>query len=97
MEINPSSRFRPISPLERRPTPPATQAATDAGEFSSTEGLQRALNATPDVRPEAVARGKALIESPHYPPDQTLQSLARLLALDFSTSQPTASNPPADS
>jgi len=94
MEIKPNNRYGPIPPVETRLTRRLTEAAADAGEFAGTEALQRALNATPDVRPEAVARGKALAESPDYPPARTLEGLARLFAVSFGAPQPPSDNPP---
>lgn len=95
MEIKPSSSPGPILPVETRATRRATQAASDAGEFTGTEALQRALDATPEVRPEAVAAGKALVESPHYPPDEMLRGLARLFVVEFSTPKRSSDNSPA--
>jgi hypothetical protein len=88
MEIKPSSSYSPIPPTDARPIRRAVQAATDGGEFASTEALQRALNATPDIRPEAVERGRALAASEHYPPAETMQRLARLFVGEFSAQPP---------
>lgn len=97
MEINPSSRYSPVPPVATRPTRRANPVATDAGEFAGTEALQRALNATPDVRPEAVAQGKALVASPNYPPDAILRGLAELFVVGFGAAKPPSGNPPVDS
>lgn len=83
MEIKPSSSYSPVPPVEARQIRRPTPAATDAGEFASTEALQRALNSTPEIRPEAVARGQALVGSSEYPPAATLTALARLFAFEF--------------
>jgi hypothetical protein len=88
MEIKPSSSYTPVPPVEARQIRRPAPAATDAGEFASTEALQSALNATPEVRPEAVARGRALVESSQYPPAATLQALARLFAFEFGGPKP---------
>jgi hypothetical protein len=85
MEIKPSRSYNPIPPADARPIRRTVHEATDGGEFASTEALQRALAATPDIRPEAVAHGQALAESEHYPPAATLQRLARLFAVEFSS------------
>jgi len=90
MEIKPSSSYSPIPPTDTRPTRRVVQAAVDGGEFAGTEALQRALSDTPDIRPEAVARGRELVKSDSYPPAQTLQRLARLFAVEFSAQPPTA-------
>ena len=90
MEIKPSNSYSPIPPTESRPTRRAVQETTEGGEFAGTAALQRALDAAPDVRPEAVARGQALVKSDQYPPSETMQRLARLFALEFGTQQPPA-------
>jgi len=93
MEIQPSSSYSPVAPAESRTARRAAAAPTDAGEFASTEALQRALESTPDVRPEAVARGKALAESDQYPPAATLTALARLFAVEFGDAKVKAQPP----
>jgi len=62
-------------------TPPAdTQAATgDNLSSASTDGLRQALAQTNEIRPEVVARGKALAVDLTYPPRQIIASLAKLL------------------
>lgn len=92
MEIQPSSHQTPISAVDLRPPRPPTRVATDAGEFPGTDALERALQSTPDVRPEAVARGQALMEQPEFPPAKTLAALARLFAFEFG-GQPTQHPP----
>lgn len=87
MEIKPSSSYSPIPPAETRQTRKAVQETTEGVEFAGTAALQRALEATPDVRPEAVARGQELVKSDQYPPSETMQRLARLFAMEFGTKQ----------
>jgi hypothetical protein len=50
---------------------------------ANVDRLTRALAATPDMRPEAVARARELIEAVHYPPAETTQRIAHLLAMCF--------------
>jgi len=50
---------------------------------ANVDRLTPALAETPDMRPEAVARARELIEDVHYPPAETTQRIARLLALCF--------------
>ena len=88
MEIQPSNNSSPLPTAAPRPAHRTVAAATDGSEFASTAALHRALDATPDVRPEAVARGQALAESEKYPPAQTLQRLARLFAIEFGAQKP---------
>jgi hypothetical protein len=93
MEIKPSNSYSQIPPAEARPVRRAVQETTEGGEFAGTAALQRALDATPDVRPEAVARGQALAKSDQYPPAETMQRLARLFALEFGAQKTPSSTP----
>jgi len=80
MEIQPGNRISP--PLVRVPraSRPATGGAADACEFTGAESLQQALAATPEVRPEAVERGRALLATPGYPSREVLSGVAGRLA-----------------
>jgi hypothetical protein len=88
MEIKPSSGHSPIPPVPARPPSRAAAAQAEGGDFTGAAALQSALDATPDVRPEAVARGQALVADTHYPPAVTLQRLARLFAIEFGAQKP---------
>lgn len=90
MEIKPSNSYSPIPPTETRATRRAAAEMGDAGEFTSTEALQRALQAAPDIRPEAVARGRELVKAETYPPSETLNRLARLFAVELGAPSPSA-------
>lgn len=59
-------------------------AGRDEVGFSATAAVEDALRTTADVRPEAVARARALVAQEDYPPDATLVALARLLAMNLS-------------
>jgi hypothetical protein len=58
---------------------------TDTTSFYRVAELDRSLQATPVVRPEAVERAKALISDVKYPPADTIQGIAALLALKLET------------
>jgi hypothetical protein len=69
---------------------PTAQAQPDVGDnlsSANTSGLREALAQTSDIRPEVVARGKALAIDPNYPPRQLIESLAKLMvqSRDLST------------
>lgn len=83
MEVERTNSYFPIRGPEARPARRTAPAATDGGEFAGTEALKRALESTPEIRPEAVERGRALVGSNEFPPEQTLRRLARLFALEF--------------
>ena len=55
---------------------------TEAARFDKADALERALERTPDVRSEVVERGKQLVADPAYPPRETLQRIAALLAME---------------
>ena len=93
MEIQPSSNSSPLPTAALRWAHRPVTAATDGSEFATTGALHRALDATTDIRPEAVTRGRALAESEQYPPAQTLQRLARLFAIEFGTQPPSSPQP----
>jgi hypothetical protein len=52
----------------------------------------QSLAETPDVRAEKVARGKALIADPNYPPKEQMKAIAGVLA-DNIVRRKTASRP----
>lgn len=82
MEIRPSEQSGGLSPTQasrtgvHRPQPPADQV-----DLGSSAALNRALRETPPTRPEEVERARQLVASPTYPPQETIQSLAHLLAM----------------
>jgi hypothetical protein len=59
----------PSAELPRTPRP--DQISTENAEF-----LRAELERQPEVRPEVVARGRALAQDPNYPPPHVLQSIA---------------------
>jgi hypothetical protein len=53
-----------------------------------TKSIQQALNRTPDVRTEKVARGKALVADPNYPSREQIKKIANLLAANWAPATP---------
>lgn len=51
----------------------------DSLSSANTSNLREALAQTSEIRPEIVARGKALAVDPSYPPRQILEGLAKLM------------------
>jgi uncharacterized membrane protein len=81
---NLTSYFRAdaISSQPSQKTPPASAQAAGTGDqlsSASTDGLRQALAQTSEIRPEVVAKGKALAVDPNYPPRQIIESLAKLM------------------
>ena len=69
------------------PHRPETKAADDHATFNQTSFIERALREQPESRPEAVARGEAVIGSPQYPPLEGIKRISRLLAANWPPSQ----------
>lgn len=60
-------------------TPKAEADSGDRLSSANTEALREALNNSPEVRPEVVAKGKALAVDPNYPPREIIEGLAKLM------------------
>lgn len=65
-------------PVARREAAPAVQA--DA-PFKRAAALEDSLREIPLVRPEKVAHARSLVADVKYPPEETLDRIANLLAL----------------
>jgi hypothetical protein len=59
---------------------PSTQPAANAMPFERTQALEKILQQTSPVRPEAVAKASGLVADKNYPADGMLNQLAGLLA-----------------
>jgi hypothetical protein len=79
MQIDATSNLRPLPEPERRVSPLPTNGR-DAATFAASDSLERKLSETPDVRAEAVAMARTLINQTSYPPDVTIRGIATLLA-----------------
>jgi hypothetical protein len=60
--------------------PSVTPAASAPVSFSATNSLLSQLSQLPTVRPEAVARARALVADESYPSDDVLNQVADRLA-----------------
>lgn len=90
----------PNTPITRAPStaatrPPATASASReaAPKFERASELNRAVEQAPVVRPDAVERARVLIGDVKYPPDEAINSIAKLLALRM---QPDAGSEPGN-
>jgi len=69
----------PATTHAKRSAPkPLSPSGGDA--FASSNALEGALKNVPDVRPEAVARARQLINDPNYPSADTVRQLSNFLA-----------------
>jgi hypothetical protein len=83
MEIKANSSVGAVPPGAVPTAPRVRRVDQEAGDFTGTEALERAMAQTPDVRPEAVARGRALLVLDDYPPPDVLRPLAVAFAAAF--------------
>jgi len=67
-----------LPPVKNAGTAGKTAAPGDS--FASSTDLEGALQNTPDIRPDAVAAGRALVNNTNYPSDETLKKLSNFLA-----------------
>jgi len=58
---------------------PGLRPETDRFSAANTATLRAALAAQPEIRPEVVARGKALAADPNYPSATVLQRVGAIL------------------
>jgi hypothetical protein len=69
------------SPANTRPAA-AAQEPTESLDLSRSQRLGQALAAQPEIRREEVARARALIANPNYPPLAIIEGLAKQLTRD---------------
>ena len=82
MEIDANMKSGAASglPAAARSATGTQSPVTESDSFASSSALEAALKNTPDVRPEAVANGRALVKKDGYPPEETLKKLSDFLA-----------------
>ncbi len=68
-----------------RPREAATR--TDDVDLVKSRALEARLAESPEVRAEVVERGKELAANPKYPPGETIQKIANLLAINYETAE----------
>lgn len=81
---SPSSAFLRTDALSQsngQKTPASQNQVNNSDTLSSanTQSLREALAQTSEIRPQMVARGKALAIDPTYPPREIIESLAKLI------------------
>jgi hypothetical protein len=79
VEFNPGLNVNPGTgqAITRQPN---IQPADTTMSFQRTQALQKILQETPQVRPEAVTQASALIADENYPSDTVLSKMAGFLA-----------------
>jgi hypothetical protein len=82
MEIDANMKSGAVNglPAAKRSAGGTPPTGTETGSFASSSALEGALNSTPDVRADAVARGRALVSKDGYPPEETIKKMSDFLA-----------------
>lgn len=85
MEINLNSNLDAVVRAAASGNKPRVQSTPPASDisFTQTDSLNEALKSTPEVRPEAVARGKELVSNSLYPPMETIRQISSLMAINL--------------
>jgi hypothetical protein len=70
-----------LSARENEPQPAQSRTQEDYDRLSteSSNKVRAALAAMPEVRPEMVERGRALLADPNYPSPQIMRQIASLI------------------
>src|SRR5581483_3118985 len=84
-----SSRALGLAGLQAGGAPVHGPIEKDTLTTGGLAALRQALAAEPEIRPEALARGRALAADPNYPPASVLRQVASLLVAssDFSSTE----------
>lgn len=86
MQVNPNLSTGPVGRAAEKPVVQARPAAhADSSSFQGSQSVNSALQQTPAVRSEAVARAQALIQDPDYPPTATIDAIGKLVAAVYNT------------
>jgi len=80
IEFNPGRSNVPgaSQPAARR----VSATPTETQPHERVQALEQALRDAPKVRPEMVERGRALVSNVAYPPEEVLDRIATLLAVN---------------
>ncbi len=76
--IDSVARLNPVQPKASRPV----ESQSALSEFANSRALEARLQELPDVRPDKLQQAQRLVGDPEYPPRETMQRLAALLAID---------------
>jgi hypothetical protein len=71
-----AGRAQALQPVVASPAGVHTPAKTDSLSTNGIDQLHAALKSSPEIRPEVVARGRALAADPSYPSFQIIQHIS---------------------
>ncbi len=82
MEVNPNISAGAVQKVTPKPiaTISAKAAVTDSASFGRTDAVSSALQQIPDVRADAVAKARSLLNDDNYPPQVVLNTISNLIA-----------------
>ena len=83
MEINPNRNVDPALPVGAPFKSRVPGRVSSEISFEQTASLNAALKATPDSRADVVSRAEDLVSSSSYPPPETINRIANLLAANL--------------
>jgi hypothetical protein len=84
MEVKLNTNTEPVGHNPIGPNKPRETAVPgDTVLLDGTDLLARALDGTPDLRPGVVERARELMKDVSYPPRETIQQIATLLAIEY--------------
>ncbi len=71
-----------VSNTQSKASRPIDADSKDVSVFDNSRALEARLKNLPDVRAEKVANAQRLVADPAYPPRETIQRIAQLLAIN---------------
>ena len=86
MTIKLNTNIDSVARLNGAPRPAReVSSEKELNGFQSSQALEARLQSTPNIRADKVARARELIGDPAYPPRETMEGLAHLLAMKLGT------------
>jgi len=74
-----SIRPDPLSLSGQKPSGRALRPGADQLSLDKVQVLRAALSAQPEIRPEVVARGRALAADPSWPPVEVMKQVSKMI------------------
>ena len=90
MEVNPNISAGAVQKVTAKPvaTTSAKAAVTDSASFGRTDAVSSGLQQIPDVRADAVAKARSLLNDDNYPPQVVLNAISKLIATKLNQDSP---------
>jgi hypothetical protein len=86
MQIDATNHLTPL-PERRRSAGVNHIARRDEANFTTADALSRVLRDAAEVRPEEVARARAVVDDKFYPPEETIRRIANLMAMHINVGE----------